>query len=375
MPTYSFIHDRFRDHQAGLAGGGVAPRRPLTPCPVCGAHGADIEWLSQHLRDAHPLAAPLLAIDGRPVAQLSTVALRSAIAPGSITTANATRAEVSIDGRSPERVSLGDLGGELEHLETALVRIDLWNERADGAEARRRFELSLAIPRSDELDAADRCFASAVGARTVPADLDRFADCVAGLSTAGAYADALHAYLRGILQKDGRLSGHGFEFARHRDELARAVHELDLQPGRPLADAVAGVARFNLNRLPLPRPSGIPQLDACADDLVAVAQRRDAPSTRAISTDVAGDCPVDDSTHALLQLHADLGERGRRRAALTALLRLAEAPRTTPADAVKARALALRARSEMTDDERRRSAAALVNDRLFGSFAATVLGS
>ena len=275
-----------------------------------------------------------------------------------------TRAGLSVDGGPVERRSAADLGVRLAAIEDGSVRIELTNERADGAQARRVFHLHFAVPRIDDLRAVDAAFARIVGPRTMPRRSR-------SLLAAGGQPHVGHALCRGTAcipardsQKDGRLKGTGLEFAKHRDHLGRALHEMAFYPERPLARAVAGLVRFNLNALPFPEPSGIPELDSCADDLARLARGAQPALATPHVVDPDGVCPVDDVTHALLQFHRDLLDGSRRRAALTALLRIAAAAQTTPADAAKARALALGWTSELTDDERRRTAAALANDPL-----------
>lgn len=374
--TYGYLHDRFVDHQATL-GSTASPRLiPTTvTCQVCHEVGADAAWLSAHLRSAHPVAAPTLILDGRMRPPDMMIPVRGRVVAAAVETANATSLVLSVDGGPPARLSLAELRARLASIERGVAQVHLRNDRADGAEVSRTFKLHLAIPRGDELDAVDAAFAEAVGRQTAAEDLDRFSARVAGLRTAIAYAGALHAYLRGILLKDGRLSGLGLEFAKHRDHLSQALHEMAFYPERPLARAIAGVIRFNLNEFPSHAPSGIAELDSCAADLIALAERRQPPRDLRPIAQHGGVCPVDDSTHALLQLHRDLTDASRRRAAVTSLLRLASAPRTTPADAAKARVLALGTADQLTDEEQRRAAAALSNDHLFADFAGTVFAS
>lgn len=374
--TYGYLHDRFVDHQATL---GPTARPPLVPttvtCQVCHEVGADAAWLSAHVRSAHPLAAPMLVIDGRMRSPDTMIPVRDRVVASAVQTANATSLAVSVDGGPPAHLSPAELGVRLASIDFGVAQIHLRNERADGAEVTRTFDLNFAIPRGDELEAVDAAFAEAVGLQTAAEDLDRFAARVAGLMTAIPYASALHAYLRGILLKDGRLSGLGLEFAKHRDHLSQALHEMAFYPERPLARAVAGVIRFNLNEFLSHAPSGIAELDSFAADLIALAERRQPPRNLRPIAQRGGVCPVDDSTHALLQLNRDLTDVSRRRAAVTSLLRMASSPRTTPADAAKARVLALGTADQLTDEEQRRAAAALSNDHVFADFASTVLAS
>jgi hypothetical protein len=293
--------------------------------------------------------------------------VRTRLTPEAVTTANTTTTSLSLDGGAERPLSKEELASRLATIDAGVAHVRLRYERADGAVAERSFDLRFLIPREPELDLVDEAFAETIAPRTTANDLDRFSDRVAGLASAAPYASALHEYLRGILQKDRRLRGTGLEFSKHQELLNRALQEIAFYPDRPLARAVSGVIRFNLNVIPLPLPSGIPELDSCANHLSALARGDAGPAAEA-SRPVAvegGVCPVDDATHALLQLFGDLIQPDRRRAAMTALLRLAASPLTTPADSAKARALALGTTGELTDDERRRTAAALANDSVF----------
>ncbi len=292
-----------------------------------------IYWLIEHLRHEHPVAAPTLVVSGTVCQVGEAVPIRTSITADSVSTANVTAALLSIDGKPVGPMTPNEIGSRLAAIKTGAVRVQLFNERADGACSCCTIDFRFLIPSADELNAVDDLFARVVGQKITLTSLDDFAD--GGDDQAGGarpYADGLHSDLRGILQKDGGLIGTHLPYATHRDHLGRALHELVQYPSRPLARAVAGVIRFNLNVFNEVVPSGIPELDACVTDLAAFSRGEASRDPKRTPAEEGGVCPVDDATHTLIQLHRDLVDKTRRRAAVTALLRLAEAPQTISLD-------------------------------------------
>jgi hypothetical protein len=325
------------------------------------------------MREQHALAAPQLLIDGQPSPR--DLIRRAPIDGRRVSVTNATQSSLQLDGQPSVTVEPDELGLRLAELRESHARIRLVNERADGAEAVRDYVIRVLVPEVDALTAVDAAFATTIGADPTPRDLDLFADAVRKSGTARPYGSALHGFVLALLVKDEQISGSGLEFATYRDRMSAALEEFAHYPDEPLARAAAGVIRFNLNVLePGMWHSGIRELDRCVDDLRSVIRG----SSRSLSTANEGRhetraCPVDKTTHTLLQLHADLDSSSRAKGAALALMRLADAPRTTKADAAKARALSLFVRADPPTREQLRAARALRHDPLFGRFAAGLL--
>lgn len=160
----------------------------------------------------------------------------------------------------------------------------------------------------------------------------------------------------------------------YRDRLSQALAELRHYHDRPLARAAAGVARFNLNAFSGTwTPSGIPQLDACAEQIAARVGHPGNPSRMSTDAGAIGRCPVDRTTDAIVTNYAALAASSSARSAATSLLRIAAAPTTTPTDVAKARVLAMPPHGVALDAERRQAAQALANDPQFGAFAVELL--
>lgn len=343
----------------------------LLSCPVCKQEGPDRSWLGEHLRQAHRLDAPQLLLAGEPAGR--ETAHREPIDSRLVSAVNATRIRVGVDGAAMRVVDDRALASVLAGLRDGVAEVELANERADGATAPRDFRVRVAVAELEHLDWVEERFADIVSADPQIREADEFAAAVSAADTAGPYASALHGYLIALLQKDERIRGAGFEFEKHRSRMSAALEELR-HYRRPLARAVAGVIRFNLNLFVPPFwVAGIRELDICAIRLRSLASGREVNESPTGNEEPVGECPVDQMTHTLLQLNGDLERDDRRRSATTSLLRLAGAPRTTPADAAKARALGLWDAGTALSEDQRRAAQALVNDHLFGSFAGRLL--
>src|SRR5690348_11679173 len=120
MPTYNFLYERLVDHQAAVEAAPSPPSPPTLECAVCGVQGSTGDWLSEHMRVQHPLAAPQLVIEGRPSTR--SVTRRAPLGADAVTTANASQASVQIDGRPPVAVEPYELAAKLAALRSNHAR-------------------------------------------------------------------------------------------------------------------------------------------------------------------------------------------------------------------------------------------------------------
>lgn len=370
--TLSWIFENLVDHEADVDSHcpiELTPRRAT--CPVCHEDGPFDGWLVEHLRSRHPLQPPGLYLEGQHARRTHPV--RKPLSAADILVTNTTEILLSLDGGTPVSVDFDGLVAALADIDHLLADIELVNRRADGPEARRTFRVRVDVVEATTLDAVDTAFQETVGPDPTPAMLDRFA-AAARKTGAASYADALYGFVCGLLEKDRVLAGAGFPFAQHRDRLLGALSELSAYPGRPLARAAAGVARFNVNDFHHPwLVSGMASLDTCAVELRSlIGASDDLPPASNGPTEGPG-CPVDRTTDALVRTFSAGLSSDDWRATEVTLLRLASSPETTPADAAKARALALARAARHRGTEQRRAADALVNDPLFGPFAIGLL--
>lgn len=373
MPTLGFLLERLTDHQA-VTEPARTPRLPApVRCPVCGVEGDDSAWLAKHLRDQHPLASPVVLLDGQPIS--SETAVRQELDEGRWSVANATAVEMRIDGGRWEEMRSGAFGSALGALRHGVVHVRLHNVRSDGAAVPpATFAITIDIADPEDLVSIESAFQERFREEATVEALDGFAADTSGTKTGLAYADALHGFVRALLHKDRRLAVPGVRWERHPDELNRALFELAAYPDRPLARAASGVARFNLNVFPVPSWSAVPALDRCSALLSALCTGSSMNPPASLDPVDTGSCPVDDVTHSLLQLTDDLADRDRRRAASTELAALASAGTTSPLDRSKANAILLARRDELPAQTAVEVARRLANDDIFGPVAHRVLG-
>ena len=367
MPTYDFIRETVDDRFYERGGEGRRPSRVL-PCPVCGEQLPDHAALSEHLGSAHPLSAPRLLIDGDVVVGERVVHRR--LESVALELANTTQLLVSENGGPGQPWSVAALRDTLAEAERIVLDLSLRNQRAgDGAAAQEQVRLRVDVPDSAALDAADRCFEQLLASGELNEhQLDRFVDAVAESPGAGRYASALHDYGVAILIKDQAPgTREALPFAAHRDKLQRSLSVLRHFPERPVARAVSGFVRFGLNDLAGgTHPSGVPELDGCAAALGELAGVVPQWGLSRAAPVGAGRCPADDTTAFIL-------DRWNNPAANQALIEHAARGSTTPEDAAKCRALAVRASVIDSSGEARDLARALMNDPVFGTWATQIV--
>lgn len=373
MPTYSFIRetaeDRFYER------GDSAPVRgpQFVPCPVCGVEQDDEFMLAAHLGDAHPLTAPRLLIDGETV--VGERLLYRQLNEARLTVSNATSLIVRENGGPPLAWSLAALRDALAESERTVLDLELTNERAgDGATATERVRVRLDVPSAGELDEVDRLFESQLAVDELDQHAaDRFADSVTDLRAAARYAGALHEYAIGVLVKDGAPgTSQALEPDVHRDKFHRALEVLRQFADRPVARAVTGFARFNLNDFrSAALPSGVSGLDSCTSRLRELAGRSSLGGEPTVE-DPEGHCPADRGSASILDLWVGAGHRPAD--ATGEMLELSSAHSCSPADAVKLRALALSVGGHLLEADQVRSLArSLANDLAFGPWALDML--
>ena len=295
------------------------------------------------------------------------------LAADAVGVANATELLVSEDGGPPLPWSLAALRDALQENGESVLDLELRNERAvDQACATERVRLRISVPEVEDLAGVDAAFL------TLPDELDeRVVDAHVDESrvfvSAARYAGALDEYLVGILIKDGAPgTGEALSFEVFREKYSRALDVLREFPQRPVARAVSGFLRFNLNDFAGGAPNaGIPALDNCAARLTAIAGQP-GWCLQAADRGVAGACPADDVTS---QIPDDWsGATTQAGSKVARLLDRADLGTTSPANAAKCRALALDLSGGEYGEERLLAAArALSGDLTFGSWAKEIV--
>ncbi len=337
MPTVGWIQetvdDRFYEGREHIA----APRPPVFPCVICGAEFDSTDERSWHVNEVHPLARPMLVVRGLPAPALSIV--RIPIGRNDLFVENATDVRVLIDGKPVDGLVPAGLGALVATERAARFTIELENERAeDSADVVARYEIDVAIPDPRDLEAVDQAFVGRLAIdRPSTKQIDDFASDVASFTSARAYAGALADYVHGVLAKDGSESGGTtLPFEAFQSKFARALAELSDHVDRPVAAAVVGVAKLNLNDVKgEPPKTGDPRLDGSLRVLSAASRLETVVVKPAGEGATVPLCPVDRATDVVLNAYEELLDPGD--ASTSNAAERAEDPTLSPQDRAKLR--------------------------------------
>ncbi len=364
MPTVSHIQETVDDRYYERGGEDPLPPR-LLACPICSEELPDETALAVHLGSDHPLSAPRLLLDGGLV--VGERILHRPIDPQALAVANASRLLVAVNGAPSETWTLQDLRDALAGDDVLNLDVELFNDRsADGIAAKDRVRLRLDVPDPEELAVADASFQRLLASERLDEHrLDEYAEETKELTRAGRYASALHEYATALLVKDrARGTGEALSFHSHREKHQRALDTLRHFPERPIARAVCGFVRFELNDIH-GADSGVVELDRCVAALREFAGRADEQRDHKPTGPAVGRCPTDDTTNTILS-------SWEQPSAVDTLLTLASGSTTTPEDAAKCRALALRLVAHDTS-RALTIARGLSNDPVFGAAATAII--
>lgn len=365
MPTYGWVHEDAEERHHERVPLPLPLPAPIV-CPECHRQVGDQAALARHLGADHPLGSPRLLLEGRIV--IGERVLVRPVAGDSVLVANTSEIHVREDGRARGLWTVDDLRSSLASKRAGVLEIALTNARSsDGASATERLRLRVDVADPGAMDKVDAAFAEIIAVDEFDSpELERFASAADAISGAARYASALHQYGVALLVKDRvRGAGKAQRFAEHREKLLASLGTLRYFPERPIAKAVCGFIRFNVNDLESNRAStGVPELDRAFSALRAFVGIIDgAPPDE--GDERAGSCPTDRTTGILLE-SCDRPE------APQILLREAESASLAPDDRTKCRVLALRAlpaASGMAQE----LAQQLASDPVFSVGAATYL--
>jgi hypothetical protein len=124
------------------------------------------------------------------------------------------------------------------------------------------------------------------------------------------YAGGLAEYVYGVLAKEGsEYSGTALPFGAFPAKFNRVLAELSDHVDRPVAAAVVGAARLNLNDLVTPNTvTGDRRLDGCSTTLheAATLLPWTEPADRDEGVAVVPLCPIDSDTHFVLAAYEAL---------------------------------------------------------------------
>jgi hypothetical protein len=374
MPTYGFVleaaEDRFYER-----GGEPAPPPRVVLCPVCGEELRDQRALAFHMGDVHPLGAPRLLIDGELV--VGERLIYTPLAGSRVVFANVSSLLVSESGGPATAWSTAALQDALAEADRAVLDLTMRNERAgDGALTTEHIRLRIDVPAAAELDQVDVLFEEGLAVDHLDQHvLDAFADTTSQFQKAARYASALHEYGVAVLVKDQAPgTSDAMERGSAQDKFQRGLEILRHFPERPVARAVAGFARFNLNDFrSTVLDTGIEALDRCTQQLRQLAGRPGPSLPAAPAVGPTRQCPADSATAAILDCWAAAALQPAR--SRGALLERSRDPQSPLPDATKCLALALQLAlvDPAADHPVAELAEALSNDIVFGAWASQIV--
>lgn len=288
--------------------------RRACPQPGCGHLFKSDQELRRHLASEHPLGLPLLTLRGNLLARDVIIRVpEEASAWGVIRCDDCQVAEA---GRQSRPVKVSGLPKMLAGRRQGRLEVTLMHRRtADEAEARSHYTITFAVPTMAEIEAIDTCFLKTVSpsAISVEAAEEFFRRCSPLPGPVREYAGALANYLIGCAIKEGREDGdHRLNFEHFKDKFSEALSVLSQVPS-PLARAVAGVIRFNLNEFQSAAELGawMPRLAIAGRFFLSPQEAVEpcAPS-QALPDAGATGIPVDQVTECVARLAVALSEPG-----------------------------------------------------------------
>lgn len=320
------------------------PEPPRQYCPFCSETFEDRHALSDHLSFSHHGDRPILVIGGREPDQTSTI--RQPLRTEQITIENCSTACVSLNGVRQGEVSREAVATLLSQETDAVIDLDLVNHFDEVATpVRQSYRLLLRIPDKASADAVDRAFIEHLATGT-----PRMAQVAAFLrdprckGVVSDYADALGAYVRGLLVKDQAI-GTGVTLPpAEADELYGAALEGLKGFHRPLSVVVCGLVRFAFNDFDFAnRLTRFRRLDRC-NAVLAPLLGIDVPPVEERVEGTPGSvvklCPFDQAIDRVLDLSERLNRQTRWGPTLIENCRQASNARTLAArDRVKVHAI------------------------------------
>lgn len=249
MPTVGWILEdaieRFWEGQPKAAP--VHVPRPVFVCKRCGKKLYSAEDLRCHFNLEHPLELPALYVRGEPLLRESV--LRAPVKEGDVELVQCTRCEVQTDGSAWCALSLPEFRRRFAQPDNSTWNVRLIHERAlDQARTEEEYHIRFRIPGTAALNTVDAAFVRTLVLEELRhSDLEQFQAHLPSDAPAREYGGALGDYALGIILKERKSPPHapvGFE------EFAvkmRSALEVLILFNRPVALAVSGSIRFNLN--------------------------------------------------------------------------------------------------------------------------------
>ena len=348
---------------------------PAYPCPFCSKRFDDRRHLADHLASEHRGERPFIRLRGREPGARDVV--RQRLAASDIEVENCTSLSIKRNGAALSCSDPNRLPDLLADEADATLTLRLLHQFDRTAEpVQQSYRLTIRVAEKAALDVVDDAFFEWLG-RDLP-DMSRVGRFLDDSRTQGLvrdYAEALAAYVRAVLVKDGRGGATlpPKEAVNLQGESLQTLQGFD----RPLSVAVCGLLRFAANDFSrAEEPTGLRLLDRCHAVLAPALGR--APRIVAVDDSAAGKpggrsglIPFDMAS----ELVFDLAERGRAGPVTLSEYRNATGePGMTARDRAKVQALwALVASRFGTKAEELEPLEQLQNDPAFGKWASEAL--
>ncbi len=313
MPTVGWIRED--DWEAFLEGTERVPdprpqRPPFFRCPFCDTILETRRQLQDHVSASHHVARPILLFGNKEPAQTSIV--RAVPSAKDLVLANATAAEIKIDGSNHAAIPVKKLAGALLKIRQGQVTLRLTNASQDNAApVSTSYEISFRIADGNELKAVELAFSDIIMSALTRASIDRFLNDPRCRRTGSDYAHGLASFALGVLLKERPASEHlTTPFARYRESYGSALLVLsDFR--RPFSRLISEVIRFALNDFSVTRaPTGYWELDL-ANALLKDPKRRYLPPAPGAASMRRKICPVDHGTGQILDLAVRMSQQKR----------------------------------------------------------------
>lgn len=289
----------------------VPPWRDFPPspepyrCPFCPDLFETVGEWQDHLTARHRGDRPVLLLNG--IEPAGTHRVAAPLHATDIDVENCTYGSISVDGKAAMTINPKELRSSLSKPRDALVELELVNAFNKVAQpVRQRYRLAYRIATRDELDAVDQAFRRhlAADAPTWGA-IDRFLSEPCCRGAARDYADALAAYVRGILLKDRpEQVAVTLPYSTYRELYGQALEVLPAYDG-PLSRLVWAIIRFGRNESRFAgSPVGSPELDYANATLARIAGAGTGPAPGRVPShgSLLPACPIDDGIARVLGL-------------------------------------------------------------------------
>lgn len=249
MPTVGWILEdaveRFWEGQPKPAPAHVP--QPVFACRRCGRKLKSPEELRRHFSLEHPLELPALYVRGAPV--LRECVLREPLNETDVQLVQCSRCEVQMDGSAWQALSVARFRQQFTQPVNSTWNVRLIHERSlDEAHNEEEYHIRFRIPGTSALNAVDEAFVHTLVSEDLHhANLQLFEQALPPDAPAREYGGALGDYALGIILKERRTTPHApIAFEEFAVKMRSALEVL--KPfNRPVALAVSGSIRFNLN--------------------------------------------------------------------------------------------------------------------------------